>query len=95
MIIRGGGPAENKFYVDGFEVNAINHFTTQGASGGVWSIIDANQLKQLNLISGAFPTYASNALSSVFDIKLKEGNTDKFDMQLNLGVLQRGLVIGL
>jgi len=91
MIIRGGGPSENKFYVDGFEVNAINHFTTQGASGGVWGIIDANQLKQLNLISGAFPAYANNALSSVFDIELKEGNIDKFDMQLNLGILQRGL----
>ncbi len=91
MIIRGGGPAENKFYVDEFEVNAINHFTTQGASGGVWGIIDANQLKRLDLISGAFPTYADNALSSVFEIRLKEGNSEKFDMQLNMGVIQRGI----
>ncbi len=91
MIIRGGGPSENRFYIDGFEVNAINHFTTQGASGGVWGILDANQLKQLNLITGAFPAYAHNALSSVFEIRLKEGNPDRFDLQLNMGVLQRGI----
>ncbi len=91
MIIRGGGPSENRFYVDGFEVYAINHFTTQGASGGVWGILDANQLKELNLITGAFPSYADNALSSVFDIQLKEGNPDRLDLQMNLGVLQRGI----
>jgi len=91
MIIRGGGPSENKYYVDGFPVNTINHFTTQGASGGVWGIIDANQLKQLNLISGAFPAHSSDALSSVFDIKLKEGSFDKFGGQLNIGSLTRGI----
>lgn len=66
IIVRGGGPSENQFFVDDFEVNAINHFTTQGASGGVWGIIDANHLRNFDLSTGAFPIYADNALSSVF-----------------------------
>jgi len=91
IIVRGGGPSENQFFVDEFEVNAINHFTTQGASGGVWGIIDANHLRNFNLSTGAFPIYADNALSSVFDLDLKKGNTEKFESQINIGTLQRGL----
>lgn len=91
IIVRGGGPSENQFFVDEFEVNAINHFTTQGASGGVWGIIDANQLQNFNLSTGAFPIYADNALSSVFDLDLKKGNAQKFESQINVGTLQRGL----
>lgn len=91
IIVRGGGPSENQFFVDDFEVNAINHFTTQGASGGVWGIIDANHLRNFDLSTGAFPIYADNALSSVFDLDLKKGNTEKFETQINLGTLQRGL----
>lgn len=91
IIIRGGGPSENQFFVDDFEVNAVNHFTTQGASGGVWGIIDANHLRNFDLSTGAFPIYADNALSSVFDLDLKKGNTEKFETQINLGTLQRGL----
>lgn len=90
IIIRGGGPAENKFYIDGFKVNTINHFTTQGATGGFWGMIDANQIRQMNLITGAFPSRTSDALSSVFDIKLKEGSTEKLNGQLTLGIIQRG-----
>ncbi|WP_049756633.1 TonB-dependent receptor [Chloroherpeton thalassium] len=91
LSIRGGSPSENRFYVDGFEVSTINHFTTQGSSGGVWGVLDANMIRDMSLITGAFPTFAGNALSSVFDINLKEGNRETNDMQLNLGVIQSGI----
>lgn len=91
IIVRGGGPTENTFFVDDFEINSINHFSTQGASGGVWGIIDANYLNSFDLNTGAFPLYADNALSSVFNLKLRKGNTEKLEGQLNLGVLTRGV----
>ena len=39
FVVRGGGPAENRFYLDGVELPILNHFATQGASGGVVSIV--------------------------------------------------------
>lgn len=91
LIIRGGSPSENRFYVDGFEVGTINHFTTQGSSGGVWGVLDANMVHQMNVMTGAFPTYAGQALSAVFDIDLKEGNRENTELQINTGIIQSGV----
>jgi len=65
VIVRGGGPSENTFYLDGIEIPNINHFATQGASGGPVGIINADFLREVNLFSGAFPASTSDALSSV------------------------------
>ena len=53
-MIRGGGPAENKFYLDGVEIPNINHFSTQGASGGPVGIIDADLIREVDFYTGAF-----------------------------------------
>ena len=42
IIIRGGGPSENVFYLDGIEVPVINHFQTQGSSGGPQGILNVS-----------------------------------------------------
>ena len=55
FVVRGGGPAENRFYLDGVELPILNHFATQGASGGVVSIVNINFVKEVNFFSGAFP----------------------------------------
>lgn len=93
LIIRGGNPSENKFYLDGFEITSINHFTTQGATGGVWGIIDANAIREMNLITSAFPATSANALSSVFDLQIKEGSREQANAQCYLGVIQSGLYL--
>jgi CarboxypepD_reg-like domain/TonB-dependent Receptor Plug Domain len=50
IIIRGGSPSENKFYVDGIEVPTINHFSTQGASGGPVGLINVDLIKDVDFL---------------------------------------------
>ena len=63
LIVRGGGPSENRFYLDGVEIPNINHFSTQGASGGPVGLIDADLIRNVKFYSGAFPANRGNALS--------------------------------
>ncbi|WP_201301048.1 TonB-dependent receptor [Sunxiuqinia indica] len=85
IIIRGGGPAESRFFLDGVEVPNINHFATQGASGGPVGIINADLLREVNYYSGAFPADRGNALSGVFEFYQVDGNTDKLRAQFSVG----------
>ena len=48
LIVRGGSPSENRFYLDGIEIPNINHFSTQGASGGPVGIINADLIREIN-----------------------------------------------
>ena len=85
LIVRGGGPSENTFYIDGVEIPNINHFATQGASGGPVSILNADLIHQVKFYTGAFPVDRGNALSSVMDISLRDGNPDKQRFKATLG----------
>ncbi len=85
VIIRGGGPSESKFYLDGVEVPFINHFATQGASGGPVGIINADFLREVNYYSGAFPANRGNALSGVLEFNQVDGNSDRLKFQGTLG----------
>ncbi|WP_185974424.1 TonB-dependent receptor [Litoribacter populi] len=85
IIIRGGAPNENKFFVDEIEVPVINHFATQGSSGGPVGILNVNLIKNVDVISGGFPADRMNSLSSFFEFELKEGRRDKMFTQLTVG----------
>jgi hypothetical protein len=85
VIVRGGGPAENVFYLDGIEIPNINHFATQGASGGPVGIINADFLREVNLYTGAFPANKGNTMSSVIDLYQVDGNQDKLNFRGGLG----------
>lgn len=85
VIVRGGGPGENSFYLDGIEIPNINHFATQGASGGPVGIINADFLREVNLYSGAFPSNRSEATSSVIDMYQVDGNLEKFNFKGSFG----------
>lgn len=85
LIVRGGGPSENSFFLDGIEIPNINHFSTQGASGGPVSIINADLIKEVNFYTAAFPSYSNDALSSVVSFKLADGNPEKFSFKGTLG----------
>jgi len=91
IIIRGGAPNENRFYLDGIEVPNINHFATQGSSGGPVGLINANFIREVDFYAGAFPSNRGNALSSVFDFKQKDGNTEKLITTAILGSSDIGL----
>ncbi|MEI6683975.1 MAG: TonB-dependent receptor [Bacteroidota bacterium] len=85
VIVRGGGPGENRFYLDGVEIPYLNHFSTQGASGGPVGIINVDFIREVQLYSSAFPTSRGNALSSVMDLRQVDGNKEKFGGRISLG----------
>jgi len=85
IIIRGGGPSESRFFLDDVEVPIINHFSTQGASGGSVGILNADFIREVNYYSGAFPSDRGNALSGVFEFNQIDGNEEKMNFHGTLG----------
>ncbi len=93
LVVRGGGPNENKFYLDRIEIPIINHFTTQGASGGNVSLINSDFLSAARLYTSTFPAGRSNGLSSVLDLRMAEGNPDRFLLKASVGASDAALTI--
>jgi hypothetical protein len=85
VIVRGGGPGENRFYLDGVEIPYINHFSTQGASGGPVGIINVDFIREVQLYSSAFPSARGNALSSVMDLRQVDGSSEKIGGRVSIG----------
>ncbi|MEP7266580.1 MAG: TonB-dependent receptor [Saprospiraceae bacterium] len=84
IIIRGGAPNENVFYLDGIEVPVINHFQTQGSSGGPQGMLNVSFIEDVKLSSSAFDARYDNAISSVFQFKQKNGNPNKVQGNIRL-----------
>ena len=93
IIIRGGAPNENRFYLDGIEIPNINHFATQGSSGGPVGMINVNFIREVDLYSGAFPANRGNALSSVLEFKQIDGNPDRIAKTLTVGSSDFGITL--
>lgn len=93
IIVRGGGPSENTFFLDDVEIPTLNHFSTQGASGGPVGIVNADFLLEVDLISGAFPASRGNMLSSVIEMKMKNGNPDKLNLKGTVGASDLALTL--
>lgn len=91
LIVRGGSPSENRFYLDGVEIPNINHFSTQGASGGPVGIINADFIREVNFYTGAFPADRGNSLSSVLDFKLRDGDMERNSLKATLGASEVSL----
>ncbi len=91
LIVRGGGPSENRFYMDEIEIPNINHFATQGATGGPVSIVNADLVREIKFYTGAFPANKSGALSSVLDFKLRDGNPERQTFKITLGASEAAL----
>ena len=93
IIIRGGAPNENVFYLDGIEVPVINHFQTQGSSGGPQGILNVSFIEDVKFSSSAFDARYDNALSSVFQFKQKSGNPNKFQGNFRLSATEAAITI--
>ena len=91
LIVRGGGPSENRFYMDGIEIPNINHFATQGATGGPVSIVNADLVREIKFYTGAFPADRAGAMSSVLDFRLREGNSERQSFKATLGASEAAL----
>lgn len=93
LIIRGGAPNENRFYLDEVEVPTINHYSTQGASGGPVGILNVNMLREVDFYSSAFPANRGNALSSVFNFFQRDGRDDRIGGTLFVSATDAGLTL--
>lgn len=91
VIVRGGGPNENRFFIDNVEIPYLNHFSTQGSSGGPTGIINVDFVRSVDFLSGAFPASRGNALSSVMDFTMIEGNREKRSLRATVGASDLGL----
>lgn len=93
IIIRGGATSENKFYLDGIEVPVINHFQTQGATGGPVGIMNADLIRKVDFYSSAFPANRGNSLSSVIEFTQKRGNPTSLNTRATIGTSDAGITL--
>ncbi|UCC81067.1 MAG: TonB-dependent receptor [Candidatus Zixiibacteriota bacterium] len=91
LIIRGGAPSENLYVVENLESNNINHFGTQGASGGPLSFINLDYVEETSFTTGGFGVRYGDKLSSVLNIDLRKGRTDRLGGKATISASQFGL----
>jgi hypothetical protein len=87
IAIRGNAPNGLLWRLEGVEIPNPNHFSSVGTSGGGVSILSGQLLANSDFSTGAFAAEYGNALSGVFDIKLRKGNNEKREYTIQLGVL--------
>ncbi len=85
IIIRGNSPATLLWRLDGIEIPNPNHFGTMGTTGGPVSMLNNNLLENSDFFTGAFPAEYGNAISGVFDLKMRSGNTEKREFVGQIG----------
>jgi hypothetical protein len=84
LIVRGGSPFENGYYVDNIPVTNINHFQREGSGGGVIGIINPDMIEETAFHVGAFPARFGDRLSSIIDLRFREGRRDRMHYQADL-----------
>ncbi|MDD2996392.1 MAG: TonB-dependent receptor [Paludibacter sp.] len=81
FYVRGGGPDENLFLLDGVPVYNVNHL------GGLFSVFNADAIKNVTLYKGSFPARFGGRLSSVLDIRMNDGNNKKLKGNVSVGLI--------
>ncbi len=99
LIVRGGHPTENGFYIDNMQIPVISHFAEQGSTGGAIGILNVDFIKNLTFSAGGFSAEYGDRLSSVMDLSYREGDRENFSIQAELqsagyGLLGEGPVAG-
>jgi len=87
IIIRGNSPTGLLWKMEGMDIPNPNHFSEAGNSGGGISILSAQLLSNSDFVTSAFAAEYGNALSGVFDLKLRRGNNEKHEYTLQAGLL--------
>ncbi|WP_421830556.1 TonB-dependent receptor [Larkinella sp.] len=87
IVIRGNAPTGLLWRMEGVEIPNPNHFANLGSAGGGISILSAQLLANSDFMTGAFPAEYGNALSGVFDLRLRKGNNSKREHTIQAGVL--------
>lgn len=90
LIVRGGSPVENTFYIDNIEIPNINHYPVEGSSDGPIGILNVDFIDDVTFYTGGFSPIYGDKLSSIMEIDYRQGNIDKFESQLNLNMAGAG-----
>lgn len=92
LIVRGGSPLENLFFIDNIRIPNINHYPTQGSTGGPIGLLNVDLIREVQFAAGGYSSIYGNGLSSVMEITLREGNRDSTDFQLDLSMAGMGVI---
>lgn len=93
LLVRGGGPGENAYYLDGIRIPQINHFATQGATGGALGLVNVDFIRDTEFYRGGFPVRYGDALSSVLVIENRPGSSEGLRGDVTLGASEAGLTL--
>jgi len=93
LIIRGGAPNEVVYFMDGIELTAINHFSTQGSSGGPAGMLNVSFIEEVNLSTSSFAAKFDNALSGVMEFQQKEALIRKPNLNIRVGASETALTL--
>ncbi len=93
LIVRGGNPMENTFFIDNIEIPNINHFPNQGSSGGPIGILNVDFIEDVTFSTGGFSAIYGDKLSSVMLMKFRDGNPKEFDGQFDFSMVGFGGII--
>ncbi|MEO7767921.1 MAG: TonB-dependent receptor, partial [Ferruginibacter sp.] len=85
IVIRGNSPSGVLWRMDGIDIPNPNHFSTLGATGGPVTILNTNTLKNSDFLTSAFPAQYGNAIAGVFDLRMRNGNSEKYEFLGQLG----------
>lgn len=91
LIIRGGAPNESVYYLDGIEIPNINHFSTQGSSGGPVGMLNVSFIDEVMLSTSAFGSQYDNALSGVLQFSQREGSRSSYHTNFRLSASEAAL----
>ena len=92
IVIRGNSPTGLLWRLDGVDIPNPNHFGNNGASSGPISMLNNNTLANSDFMTGAFPAEYINAMSGVFDLKMRIGNNEKYEYTGQFGM--NGIELG-
>jgi len=87
IVVRGNSPKGVLWRLEGIEIANPNHFAQGGGSGGAISMLSSSTLGSSDFFTGAFPAEYGNALSGVFDLRLRKGNNEKRENSFMIGAL--------
>ena len=93
VIIRGGAPNENVYYLDGVEIPSINHFATQGSAGGPIGLLNVSFFEGVTLSSSAFNAQYDNVLSGVLQFDQRKGNNRKIQTNIRVSSSEAALTV--
>lgn len=93
LLVRGGGPGENAYWLDGIRIPRINHFETQGVGGGALGLLNVEFIEDTDFYAGGFPARYGDALSSVLVVRNRRGASDRFRGDVTVGASEAGFTV--